>query len=319
MSTKTEEFIKKAIAIHGSKYDYNKTLYVHSMEPLTVSCRTHGDFLVRPNNHLSSKQGCQKCSKRYRPTLEDFVNQASTIHGDKYDYSKVSYVNNHTSIEIVCSHHGSFLQTPKDHIHKKSGCRKCANEQVTGQYHKKDTAWFITQGKEIHGNKYDYSKVDYKRYHDKVKIVCPDHGSFFQTASGHIHNKSGCKMCSVKNYEGGYGEKRFSTHPDLKEKPGLLYVIECHNDSEQFIKIGITQFNLHHRFHKTNRIPYHYVERLTMQGNLYNMFKIEQQLKRKFKPFKYKPTQRFDGHTECFVVGCRDQLLEAINTPKDFK
>lgn len=313
---KTQQFIEKAKSIHGDLYDYSGAAYTHSMQPLTIICPVHGPFEIRPNNHLSSKQGCQKCSKRHRPTLEEFKQQAAIVHNNRYDYADVVYVNNKSKISIKCMLHGSFLQTPKDHIHNAAGCPRC-KRLITGQYHKNDTAWFTSEGIRKHSGKYDYSKVDYKRYHDKVEIVCPTHGSFFQTASSHIHNGNGCPICSVQDYEGGYGEKRFQSHPELKNKNGMLYIIRCRNADENFIKIGITQYDLKHRFHKTNTIPYQYEEVAILQGSLYESFKLEQSIKKSFKQYKYRPTIKFNGYTECLSVDCQAQVLNYVNTAKE--
>jgi len=287
MSNKTKEFVEKAILVHGNKYRYDKTIYQHSMQPLIITCAIHGDFSIRPNNHLSSKQGCQKCSKRYKPSTNEFISQAKAIHGSKYDYTHVIYVNNKTPIELICFDHGSFFPLPRDFIHKKSGCPACANKK-RGAYHKKDTNWFIETAQTIHGDKYDYTRVVYQRYHNKVEILCPEHGLFYQTAGGHISQKQGCPTCSVKNYQGGYGKKRFENFPDLKTKNGKLYVVQCYNLEESFIKIGITQFEINHRLNK-GRLPYDYNVIHTFDDQMYRLFLLEQQIKKQFKTFKYRP------------------------------
>jgi hypothetical protein len=57
---------------------------------------------------------------------------------------------------------------------------------------------FIKKSNEIHGFKYDYSKVIYQNNREKVEIICPIHGAFFQAPSSHIHGKHGCVKCSGK-------------------------------------------------------------------------------------------------------------------------
>ncbi len=316
MLDKTQHFIARANVVHNNKYDYSKTVYVGSQKKLTVTCPIHGDFSITPNNHLSSKQGCQKCSKRHHYTQAEFIQLAHSIHYGKYDYSLVQYVNNKIKVDIICPVHGVFSQLPATHTCKKGGCRRCASEQYSGQYHKKDTNWFVTTATTIHGDKYDYSSVEYHRYHDKVKIICPEHGPFFQTAGSHIHNKNGCPACSVKDYEGGYGKKRFEHHPELKTKPAVLYVIKARNDTERFIKVGITQKSVKDRFEINNRLPYSYEVVGTITGMLYDLFLIEQSTKKQLKQFKYKPLIKFNGHTECFIEEAQHDLLDfvGINT-----
>lgn len=58
-------------------------------------------------------------------TTQEFVDRASKIHRDKYDYSKVEYINNKTKVNIICQKHGSFYITPHAHTTLAQGCREC--------------------------------------------------------------------------------------------------------------------------------------------------------------------------------------------------
>ena len=121
-----------------------------------------------------------------------FIEKARQIHNDKYDYSKVNYVNSRTKVCIICPEHGEFWQTPHNHL-KGYGCAECGKEK--SHLPKITTEYFIAKSKEIHGNKYDYSKVCYKTCDTKVCIICPEHGEFWQTPTNHI-NGSGCPKCA---------------------------------------------------------------------------------------------------------------------------
>ena len=121
-----------------------------------------------------------------------FIEKAKQIHNDKYDYSKVNYVNSRTKVCIICPTHGEFWQTPHNHL-KGYGCAECGKEK--SHLSKMTTEDFIVKSKEIHGNKYDYSKACYKTCDTKVCIICPEHGEFWQTPSNHI-NGSGCPKCA---------------------------------------------------------------------------------------------------------------------------
>ena len=121
-----------------------------------------------------------------------FIEKARQIHNDKYDYSKVNYVNSRTKVRIICPTHGEFWQTPHNHL-KGYGCAECGKEK--SHLPKMTTEDFIVKSKEIHGNKYDYSKACYKTCDTKVCIICPEHGEFWQTPSNHI-NGSGCPKCA---------------------------------------------------------------------------------------------------------------------------
>lgn len=63
-----------------------------------------------------------------RKTLEEFIADAIKKHGDKYDYSKVNYVNSKTHVIITCPKHGDFKLTPNDHLCG-CGCRRCYDER----------------------------------------------------------------------------------------------------------------------------------------------------------------------------------------------
>ena len=103
---------------------------------------------------------------------EEFIEKARKVHGDEYDYSKVEYKNNKTKVCIICPKHGEFWQKPNSHLSSGQGCPKC------GGTCKIETEEWVKRAKKIHGDKYDYSLVNYKNYITKVKILCPKHGEF---------------------------------------------------------------------------------------------------------------------------------------------
>jgi hypothetical protein len=124
----TTEFIKKAKAVHGEKYDYSKSVYAHSKQKLIIICLKHGEFHQSPNPHLKGA-GCPGCkkevlSKLYSNSLDDFIISARKKHGQFYDYSNVEYISNKIPVDIICPVHGVFKQRPDSHCNGK-GCNKC--------------------------------------------------------------------------------------------------------------------------------------------------------------------------------------------------
>lgn len=115
-------------------------------------------------------------------------------HNYFYDYSKSNYIKATVKIEIICPIHGSFWQLPYNHY--RSGCVQCGIERQKKAI-SLTTESFITKSIERHGNKYDYSQVDYKDNKTKVKIICPEHGLFEQAPSTHLNN-NGCGLCGIK-------------------------------------------------------------------------------------------------------------------------
>lgn len=131
-----------------------------------------------------------------RLTTEEFKERANIIHNGKYDYSKSEYKNAHTEVCIICPEHGEFYQTPHSHLNGR-GCKKCGLEKSRqNKYH--NTEEFIKKAKEIHGDKYDYSLVDYKGCKMDVAIICPKHGVFLQKPNKHLC-KHGCPKCANEN------------------------------------------------------------------------------------------------------------------------
>ena len=119
---------------------------------------------------------------------EEFITKAKSIHGDKYDYSSVFYVNKRTKVEIGCKEHGMFMQTSSNHFIG-CGCPKC------NIFKKPTQDEFLEKSKIIHNNKYDYIFVEYKTSKIKVKIICKYHGIFEQAPKEHVRG-AGCQKCS---------------------------------------------------------------------------------------------------------------------------
>ena len=210
-------FIEKSKKIHGDKYDYSKVEYVNSETKVCIICPEHGEFWVRPLDHIHKKSGCSKCSGVKKSNTEEFIEKARKKYGDKYDYSKVNYVNNKQKVCIIChekdifgNEHGEFWERPNDHL-TGYGCPKCA------QNHVPTTAEWIEMARLVHGDKYDYSKVNYVDAVTKVCIVCPEHGEFWQRPANHIHLGSGCPDCN-SNAKSKMEEKVFNKINELDIK-----------------------------------------------------------------------------------------------------
>nr|DAK04438.1 MAG TPA: restriction enzyme [Bacteriophage sp.] len=209
-----EEFIKEATEKHKGKYDYSKVEYVNNKTKVCIICPNpeHGEFYQTPSDHLSGK-GCPTCGGTSALTKEKFIKKARKVHKYKYDYSKVEYVNIKTKVCIICSkpEHGEFWQTPHAHL-QGQGCPKCANENK-GEYCRLSKEEFITKARSIHGDKYDYSKVEYVNSYTKVCIICSEHGEFWQTPNGHLQGQ-GCHKCKGDKNR----ESKTSTKEDFIKK-----------------------------------------------------------------------------------------------------
>jgi very-short-patch-repair endonuclease len=187
----TPEFKERAKKVHGDKYEYTKVDYKNNKTPVIITCPEHGDFFQLPGDHLRGS-GCRGCAGTLPLNTEEFIKKAKKIHGEKYKYDKVDYKNNWTPVTITCPEHGDFSQIPSSHL-SGHGCNKCAMEQRHDSL-RSNTEEFIEKAKKIHGEKYGYTKVDYKNNWTPVTITCPKHGDFSQVPSYHLSG-SGCQRC----------------------------------------------------------------------------------------------------------------------------
>lgn len=156
-------------------------------------------------------------------TKEDFIEKARLAHGDKYDYSKVEYINAHTKVCIICPIHGEFWQLPCNHI-KKCGCEQCYKEEKIYSVEE-----FIELSNKKHQKKYNYSKVDFKnKINDKICIICPIHGEFWQTINNHLQGK-GCPYC--------YGNKKYTLETFIEKAK------QIHGDKYDYSQTSITNLD----------------------------------------------------------------------------
>ena len=232
-------------------------------------------------------------------TTKSFIEKAQIVHGDKYDYHKVEYVNAKTKVVIICLEHGEFEQLPNNHL--KYHCNKCG--QATGALKEAlTTDEFVEKARAVHGDKYNYTQVKYSKSKRKVTIVCTEHGEFKQTPSCHLQGK-GCSKCR---------DAKLSTNPwsySEWEKRGNLssnfdsfkvYVIKCWDDNETFYKVGKTYVAVNTRFKNRTEMPYEWELINTYKGSALAMSKLEASIQEECKSYAYLPNISFGGKYECF-------------------
>lgn len=204
-----EEVIRRFNSIHGDRYDYRNVIYVNKDTKVSIICKIHGEFLQTPHNHYHS-DGCCKCgkvemAKKTRKTKKEFIKESKAIYGDNtFNYSKVVYLNNKTKIKLKCNKHNEWFNVePKSHLtidnnnsNKFGGCSKCFSEFII-KSQSKTKEKFINEAKKVHGDKYDYSLVEYSNSKNKVKIYCFKHGIFEQEANSHLQG-IGCPNCGFE-------------------------------------------------------------------------------------------------------------------------
>lgn len=195
---KTTEEFKKDLA----KISPNLELlseYNGSLNYVTVRCKIHDYTYQSKPKWLMKGMGCQKCyddrrGEKTRKPIDKVIEDARNVHGGKYDYSLIeNYKNSKQKVPIICPVHGVFYSCMNKHVISKQGCPKCANKGIT-------TEEWIERAKRVHGDKYDYSKVEYVNNTTPITIVCPIHGEFKQKPDTHTQG-AGCPVCKESSLE----------------------------------------------------------------------------------------------------------------------
>ena len=188
----TEQFIEKAILIRGDIHIYDKVIYNGNKEKIEIICKEHGSFWQRPDSYLTKKTDCPKCAQIKREksntkTIEYFVKKLTN--------NGIEFVNviNSRKVELNCKKHGSYVQNIYNTLNG-SKCPKCAEINRCKKCRFMNNGIFVERSENIHGKKYDYSLIDYKNTHTKVKIICPKHGIFEQAPYSHMAGNR-CPKC----------------------------------------------------------------------------------------------------------------------------
>ena len=186
------DFISAARNAHGDRYGYSRTEYKNAKTKVVIICPEHGAFEQTPETHLRG-HGCPMCGSP-ADDRDSFILKAIAVHGDRYDYAQVDYRGSAEKVTVVCPEHGAFQIRPSSHLGGKQGCKQCGlrrrSERAT-----KTTEQFVAEAKAVHGDRYDYSRVEYTSALAGVTIICREHGAFTQRAVSHLRG-SGCPHCA---------------------------------------------------------------------------------------------------------------------------
>jgi len=192
----SNDYIKKAILMHGDRYDYRKVNYSGSAEKITIICELHGEFRQGASSHLSGSN-CPTCSKISRK-IHAAKSKGPTVIArlakkfQNLNFEMAEYLSWNKKIVVICPSHGKFYKSPKDILRSKSGCPKCGD--VSGgnaQRLTKDK--FIIRAAALHKDKYNYDKVEFSLTHDTIMVGCKC-GEFEQKVYSHLSGV-GCPKC----------------------------------------------------------------------------------------------------------------------------
>ena len=267
-----------------------------------IICPIHGKFGLTAGNHKNGSI-CPKC--RLYERGQKLIKEFKKIHNNKYDYSKTKYEHIHKKIIIICPIHGEFKQEPNEH-RRKRGCPTCAGFKKALTQDE-----VIKEFIKIHGDKYDYSEVEYKGTNKKITIICPIHGEFYQIPKHHKKGM-GCRECAnclhsilMKKchckLRGWAKDEWINRGKKSKYFDGFkLYKIRCWNEEEEFYKIGITFTTIKKRFASKHSLPYKWEVVEIIDGEGGHIYDLEKELHKQHKEFSYIPNNEFEGMTECF-------------------
>lgn len=232
--------INKLKCVHNGKYDYViDGDFVRSHDKITVICPIHGSFGQEYRHHLNGA-GCKSCAnaekaRKQRLSREQFIRKAREIHGDKYGYDKVMYVNSDTEVVITCPIHGDFIQTPSKHL-RGHGCQKCRLKYA-------NTDEFVSECRKVHGNGLTYEKTNYIDTNHKVTVTCPIHGDFMKYPYQLINRKEGCPKCSKEKTA---SKQRLTTEQfktNIIERFGHIYDLSLVDYFDSGTKIDVICHN----------------------------------------------------------------------------
>lgn len=305
----TEQFIAESCVVHNNFYDYSNTVYTSAFDKVVISCPLHGPFLQKANSHLQGT-GCPACGKikahKIRKTTADFIKEAQIVHGNTYDYNCTSYNGSENKVSITCKVHGIFEQLPSSHL-KGQGCPTCG-KQKSKKAQTFTTSKFILRATQLHDNKYDYTHSVYISGKQKISIVCPIHGSFMQIAASHLSGQ-GCPKCTLDLTGWTYSLWEKQGHASKYFDSFKLYLIECYNNDERFLKIGKTFSTVGRRFQDKNAMPYYWKLLKQVEGDARTISELENQLHTALKTYSYVPSKAFGGASECFKLTALDEVI----------
>lgn len=264
-----DEFIEIANTIHKNFYDYSKTDYINASTKVIITCPIHGDFLIKPTNHLTREQGCKYCKTSCRSSEEHKIDLL--LFAETYGHEVVSCpedLNTYSTVKLLCNCGEGYLESRLHKILKenKKGCRLCSFKGHT----KKDGEW-IDHFKDRWCDRYDYTSFTSTGANSPCLVSCKLHGNFTTTPSKH-KLRSGCPTCA--NRDSKFDNRTIAErHKDEYERqPCCLYLLKLNDD---LYKFGISK-ELDNRVRKLLKV-HGDVEILdTIPTNRYNAIVLEQ-------------------------------------------
>lgn len=306
--------------------------YTGMNQKAQIICKKHGLQAPRyVTSIIKSEHPCLECAEENRTlgyTTEEFLEVVQSIFGTDYLIEPFQYKGKETLLTLHCpkENHGAFSMQAGS-IYRSPGCPKCAYEksmpkriaalqaQVEKTQKNRAKKW-LEKARERHGNRYDYSKVEFKSQHDAVVIGCPVHG--FREQKAYDHLKGGCRLCAFEDLKGLYSSQYFEKNPSETNRDAYLYYIQFHSEDEVFYKVGVTVNSVKTRFTMVAKSPFIVTTLGINKTTLFKAWQHETELQRTHgDQFRYRPklsktlTRYYRiGPSECFSKQLPQSLIE---------
>ena len=254
----------------------------------------------------------QRAPSGARYTTESWIAKANEVHGGFYDYSKVEYGKSSEKLTIICPEHGEFRQIATNHVNG-VGCWKCYKAKASG-LQRMSKEEMIQKCKTIHGDYYDYSRVEYINNKTKFILGCPIHGEFETNFALHYHQRCGCNGCAKYGYD-EFAPGYYYVHNILNEHGDVIFIKGgISNDPESRFKRWKTAIKSMPRHRNHQPVVVHRawfengVEALDLEKALLDVDEI-----------RYPPVPGMDGGTELFRIDPLIYAIEVLNLELDIQ
>jgi protein-arginine kinase activator protein McsA len=197
-----------------ASYNFANATYTGALNRITgIVCSKHGEF-SQYAAQLRKGRGCPSCggderSAKRRMSPQDFVSECTKKHGGAYTYERTQYVAMAKRVTVTCPAHGDFSITALKHYYELQGCSKCEHDakkaRIVRFRHLSADAKIANTAKTFfekcairHNGIYTYPEQDYEGAKKVIRVLCPNHGEFFQNAWKHLSGH-GCPSCGQKS------------------------------------------------------------------------------------------------------------------------
>ena len=320
------QIIKSYLLLNNFKVSLIDKSYISQNDEASFECIKHGKFNRKPVRVLNSKHPCNLCTKdvlgsSQKLTKQDIIDRITLFKGD-FTITKITGEGKHAVLEIKCNikNHPKYIGSMDRLYGRTFICRECARinsiskkDKALLEYHKstltKRAERWINKARKFHGNKYDYSQVNYINAFSEITIICKKHGRFKQIP--HTHLRAGCRLCADEELKGKYSHNYFESFPEMQSIDATLYYVSIESFNKKLFKIGITTSTVAKRFALAKSNNFRVSVLLAKKVRLYDAFLIEEAILKKMQ--KHKP--EFNKVETKVLRKARMGISEIFNKP----